>query len=407
MRWRLAHGAGGLALWLLAASARALEAPVELQWSAPSGCPGREDVLAGVARILGEARGGTRQAVSARASVSKVAPDKWQVQLTTRTGPSEGERTVEAQSCQALADTVALILALAANPESTPSPPAVVASPPAATPTSSPSVPRIAPTNTTANVEATPTAIANANANSNANSNATGNTTGNTTANANVNTTGNTTANATPTAAPTAATTPATGPSPARVEDKTPPPRSPSLHKPAHRLAASLSAVGSVGALPQLAPGGEVALATRIWRLRFEAAGSYWASQTTAPSGSNESATFSLVSTDVRAGYVFSVGPLDLAPSLVAEADFITGSAKGLTTTPLPTSTTWVALGGGGWVFWGLTREIALRFGLEAVIPVARPSFEVTHGTSGNGSPLFEPAAVGGKGTIGLALRFL
>ena len=168
-------------------------------------------------------------------------------------------------------------------------------------------------------------------------------------------------------------------------------------------MALGLSGVTALGPLPNLGAGGEATIAYRPWRLRFEAGGAYWAPQTETPSGQvSASADFSLVSIVGRVGYTVSLGAFELVPSLMAEADFMEAEAKGGVTTSIPASATWFALGGGGWVFWALTREIALRLGVEAALPFTRPYFEVTHGPE-----VFKPGVISAKGAIGLELRFL
>jgi hypothetical protein len=322
--------------------------PVRLEWVAPAECPTRDDVLAGVERILVGARGGSRQAVVARAVVSKLGPGQWQVELTTRAGESEGERSVNASSCKALADAAALVLALAANSTATatssPSPP------PPPPPSRSPS-PSPAPAPATATAPPAPT--------------------------------------------PTDATVAAPPPLPQK------PPPLPA--KPPHDLALSFSSVAVLGPLPTLAPGGEAAVAARVWRLRLEVGASYWAGQTISLTGGGTNADFSLVSAAGRVGYWASFGPFDVVPSLVVDADFMSAAANGGTVKSEPNSSAWLALGGGGWVFWRITREIALRLGLEAALPLARPNFDITQGPQ----HVFQPAVIEGKGAIGLELRFL
>src|ERR1700722_16794915 len=111
-------GGLGMAFWAGAPHALAQDAPpVGLEWNAPGGCPTKQQVLAGVERILGGRGSGARQAVSARAVVSKLGADRWTVVLTTRTDTATGERTVGGDSCKAVADAAALVLALAVSSE--------------------------------------------------------------------------------------------------------------------------------------------------------------------------------------------------------------------------------------------------------------------------------------------------
>jgi len=163
--------------------------------------------------------------------------------------------------------------------------------------------------------------------------------------------------------------------------------------------------------LPNLATGGEATLGVRLWRLRFETGATYWASQATGvPGSTTETADFSMVSALGRGGYAVSLGPFDLVPSLLVEADFVSSVALHVTRS-LQASTTWLALGGGGCASWSITREIAVRLGVEVALPLARPTFQVTQGAAGasGGAAVFhfQPSPIGGKGAIGLELRFL
>jgi hypothetical protein len=403
---RIVTGAIALELWLDAPiRAEAQDTPpVRLDWVAPPGCPTKSDVLLGVELILGRARG-TRQAVTARAVVSRAGPERWQVVLTTRaTGEPEGERTVNARSCRAVADAAALILALASNPESAPLP--VVAPLPTTTPTPPPVGPAIPPTPppgpTLSGTDPTvapppsptspptppvtqPTALP----------------------------AGTPPPTGTPLPAPTPAPPETPGPPVTPAESQVPPARKPppaSLRPlgPPHHLGLSLSGVGAVGPLPNVALGGEAGIETHPWRhLRFEAAASYWGGQsTTSTTTGTETASLSLVSVDGRAGYSFLFGRFELVPSLLADTNIMRGQATGQATKPAPSTALWLGVGGGGWVFLSLTREIALRLGVEVAAPLARPEFQVKT-PSGSGTTLFEPGVVAGKGTIGFEVRFL
>jgi hypothetical protein len=136
--------------------------------------------------------------------------------------------------------------------------------------------------------------------------------------------------------------------------------------------------------------------------LRIEGGAAYWAAQSEAIAReSTEIADYSLVSMFGRLGYTLPLGALELVPLVALEADVMTAKAEGVTQS-LPHTEAWVSLGVGGGVFWPVTREIALRLGVEAAAPLARPTFTVT-GTSS----VFKPGPISGKGAIGLEVRFL
>jgi hypothetical protein len=97
----------------------AFAAPLELDWDAPDPCPDRDDVDALVMRHLGE-RSTTRAPVAASGRVTQTSNG---YVLTLRT--STGERRLEAVSCDELAQSAAVILALLIDPRAAPPEPVV------------------------------------------------------------------------------------------------------------------------------------------------------------------------------------------------------------------------------------------------------------------------------------------
>jgi hypothetical protein len=104
-----------LAVCALTETARA-ERNVELSWSAPAACPSREDVGRAIDRIVG-AGSSEREPVTARVVVEARASPAWhaEIELASASGGSS-TRSVDAESCQALADAVALMAAIAVDP---------------------------------------------------------------------------------------------------------------------------------------------------------------------------------------------------------------------------------------------------------------------------------------------------
>jgi hypothetical protein len=105
-----------LAIVANARSARAEEAGVlTFSWQAPSGCPSRDDLRAEIARLLGGAirvpKGGD---IKARAVVAH--GQTWSLAIETELAGQPGRRSIEAASCQDLADATALIIALMIDP---------------------------------------------------------------------------------------------------------------------------------------------------------------------------------------------------------------------------------------------------------------------------------------------------
>jgi hypothetical protein len=120
----------GLSL-ILAAASSAPQAvaqdreDVDLAWDAPDDCPDRAWVLRSIAARLNGAAAQPRAAISASGRIERRASD---YALTLRT--EQGERQLNAASCEELAGSAALILAFIVDPQHTPEPAAVAAPPP-------------------------------------------------------------------------------------------------------------------------------------------------------------------------------------------------------------------------------------------------------------------------------------
>ncbi|MBX3130614.1 MAG: hypothetical protein KF718_28100 [Polyangiaceae bacterium] len=134
--------------WLTAGPARAGE-PIELEWSAPDGCPTRQDVLSRAAALLGQTE--SEQRILARGRI-RAAEGEFELELETVTSDGTGRRRLRAGQCEELAQPAALLLALAVNPavtapepappEPTPEPAALDSTPPAAAPAAPVAPPR-------------------------------------------------------------------------------------------------------------------------------------------------------------------------------------------------------------------------------------------------------------------------
>jgi hypothetical protein len=103
-------------------SVSAFAGPVEVTWTAPAACPSEGYVVGEVGRIL-DGASGPQKKVHAHADVVCDEGGAWHVTLVTRTEDAPGRRTFSAESCEALADATALILAMTVNPLITPPPP--------------------------------------------------------------------------------------------------------------------------------------------------------------------------------------------------------------------------------------------------------------------------------------------
>jgi hypothetical protein len=94
--------------------------PVHLEWVAPAGCPSREEILGVVERIV--AAKALRSEVDARVIVTE---DEHGVraEVTVSASGATSTRSLAGESCRAVGDATALIIALAASPDENPQPP--------------------------------------------------------------------------------------------------------------------------------------------------------------------------------------------------------------------------------------------------------------------------------------------
>ena len=107
-------------------------------WQAPADCPSREDLRAEIARLLGgDIRVPRDGDIKARAVVAH--GQTWSLAIDTELAGRPGHRSIEAASCQDLANATALIIALMIDPDAVaahatppkpiPAPPSVQAGP--------------------------------------------------------------------------------------------------------------------------------------------------------------------------------------------------------------------------------------------------------------------------------------
>lgn len=98
------------------AIAWALADPVEFRWNAPQECPSEQEVRARVDRYVGDAS--TPDEVRAEAKVTEGDSGTWSLVLTTTVADGEGQtREIEDSDCEGLAETAAVLTALAVAPE--------------------------------------------------------------------------------------------------------------------------------------------------------------------------------------------------------------------------------------------------------------------------------------------------
>jgi hypothetical protein len=347
-----ASAVAGAVLWV-AATARGDEGgTVNLAWSAPSGCPAREDVLAQVARLTGEAR--SRQPWHAIAAVERAPEGGFALHVTMELDGHREERDLRATSCTQLADAAAVVLAVAVDgtlpsegdaslttiptPAATPppSPPAFVAST---------ALPSIAPTTSTvatahaATVATTPAATSAA------------------------------------TVATTTDTAPTTPRAPAAPDARLVPPRAPP------RSSFALAALGmqSLGQLGDSAFGGGLAFAWRLGGVRVEVQGAWFPQSHVNGATAGTSGDFGLWLSSLTGCWSPVLGVVSLGGCAGAEGGQIDARATGSrVVTPVATQSLWASIKAGALLVWNVTPSLALRTGADAVAPLVRNSFFVS-----------------------------
>jgi hypothetical protein len=316
-RWRLRFALASVAAGLVSAAARAGASDsaglVALEWVAPDGCPDRAYVEREVDRLLGDviAEGGPY--LRARAEIRQEQSGLWHIELRTTGRQGPGYRTVAAESCVALADATALILALAIDPDRVAANRSTKTSPPRA---SSQPATADAPTASSSNAA------------------------------------------------------PAVPPAPERSASRSPSPR-------AARFSVAALAVSDTGTLPTAAAGVAARVAvipTALPFLRIElGAGLFLDEETTNPPA--RSATFSLRTFDAGGCVVTQAARLEVGACAHVELEWI--SAAGLyESVPSRGDADWVVLGARATLAYPLSPAWAVRGDLGAGLGLSRPEFQ-------------------------------
>jgi hypothetical protein len=350
----LCGAAVALMVSLAAAHAQAGER-IALRWTAPEGCPPAAAVEAEVTRLLGASSAASATPLSVDATVQEEKPGRFRVRLET---PGEGGphvRELEAQSCAAIADAAALIIAMMIDP-------AAVAAAPAPAP-----APVSAPASASAPAPAPAPASAPA-----------------------------------PAPAPASASAPAPAPASAPVPPRIPVPvpvraasRPPFLILPRALL--------DIGSLPGVSFAAGAAFGVLLGAYRLEAGISYWFPRSAVLS----TQTASGGDIDLLAGTATACRDIPLgasrfavSPCLGFELGRLHAAAFGVQQAR-DGAALWAALTAGGRFSLRATRRFGLVLGLDAAVPFVRPSFFIT----GLGD-VHRPSAAVARLTAGVEVRF-
>jgi hypothetical protein len=109
--------------------------PIQLTWTGPEACSDNGEVLAQIDLMLGATTArASAQPIVADATAERLSDGRWRVTLRTRSGDTEGERTLEDADCDAIRKAAALLLALMIDPNAAPPSDAPPAPPPPPSP---------------------------------------------------------------------------------------------------------------------------------------------------------------------------------------------------------------------------------------------------------------------------------
>jgi hypothetical protein len=256
-----------------------------------------------------------RAVVHAEAVVRARPEGGYQVALTTRTRTGERTRTLSATDCEVLADTVALVIAIAIDPAVAV---ASVEPPPARAEPAEPTADAFPPEAPAPPAEATRT------------------------------------------------------PHPETPER----PRPRGAVRPQPRGAVRVAGAGALGVLPGFAPGVDGAAALLLGRLRLELGFVWWFERVVDLVGADGRAGLRAWSLDVRGCFVPSVPGVEFPLCGGVEAGLMRGRGFDIDE-PNRVSLPFVAIDLGPSIVWVPRRPVGLWMGVDLVVPVTRPAFSV------------------------------
>ncbi|APR82271.1 Vegetative cell wall protein gp1 precursor (Hydroxyproline-rich glycoprotein 1) [Minicystis rosea] len=349
--------------------------PIELRWSAPSGCPTEAEVGAEIERALGGAPDpASPRHLRAEAIASRAGKEGFRVHLVTDMGGAIGERDFAGPSCLSVARAAALIVALTFDPEAVarrsadgPATPTAAPSPPP--PVASTSAPVAPPAPSTPPVAST----------------------------------------SAPSTPPPASTSALAAPrNPAAPPSVPAPPRAASIAVDASertaappRFAVSLLTGISLGALPGVGFGIGGRAGVSFGRFGVDLSAAYWPDRSASvPAKAGAGGDVRLVAGDARACYVFPLGRFEIGPCAGIELGRASAVGFGVRH-PGSGAALWIAPLVEGTAAFSLHRRFAFRLDIGALVPIERATFVL----DGVGS-VFRASAVVGRSSLAAEVRF-
>ena len=334
-----------------------------LQWGAPPGCPERAAVEAAIARLLQQSKGGATRPLDVLGVVTPVEGG-FRLQLELSRDGTTSTREVRGATCEALADTAALVVALAVDPDalSRSSSPA-------------PAQPSVGPTTPTEPGTTRPAAPP---------------------------------ADKPQPAAPVGAPAPVLARTrqqaqPGQREQPATAPDAPDVR----RWRASAGVVGDVGTMQDLAAAVEIGAGVVVGPARLDATFAFWFPRSAEAEA--DSRYGGIVGLEAGAlGACALLPPLARAvgprfeiglPCVGFELGRMHADAQNVTT-PGTGADLWAAVRGGAAAAWALEPWLRLRLRLEAALPLVRPKFVL------RGVGVVHEPGVAGRATLGADVAF-
>ena len=348
---------------------------VLLEWNAPPECPAQSYVMAELARQLSGTTLTPEKRINARADVRRGEGQRWHLRLVTESGEQRGDRSLEAESCRAVADATALIVAMAVDPSralggDAGAPVGVLGAPPlgAAAAFAAGAALQPSPSGSAPALSVPPPA----------------------------------------TGAPSAsAPAPPTPPPPAASAPTPPPPVSEgSVASSLVHFGASGSVFADDGVLSGISPGVGGALAWLPGRFRLEVSAAYFPpTRVQVATNPARGASFDLTTVGVRGCYTLVEGRFALGPCAGGEIGYLRGAGFGVVGAA-EGGTVWEALAVGALGSLRVNGLFSFRLSLDVLAPLVRPSFVLAAPPRGSPLGVHKTAPVAGRFSFGGELHF-
>jgi hypothetical protein len=172
------------------------------------------------------------------------------------------------------------------------------------------------------------------------------------------------------------------------------------------QVAIGVSLSTDTSSLPALAAGAEVSVGWQPGPVRVEVAGTYWAPQTASVAAGAAGAHFQLLSADARVGYQLSFGGLALGPLVAVGYQTLDATGFGGTASNFSPKTGMATLGAGAILTQAIVGPVVLRVVAQGVAPLSRPTYVVNNPAPAAPAAVHRSAAIAGRALFGAEVHF-